>query len=126
MTDQKIISITILSGCIIVFLLSWGTALWAASGHFNCLVKEYIGIPCPLCGLSGGFKYLIQGAVGPAFFASPLSVFFGLSFLFIILLSVYCLIVNSNRMWLVVPWRIFFCLTGAVILLLWIYKVKSA
>ncbi|MGL4737961.1 MAG: DUF2752 domain-containing protein [Cellulosilyticaceae bacterium] len=37
-----------------------------------CLIRGSIGVPCPACGLTRSYKYLLQGNVAEAFRAHPL------------------------------------------------------
>ncbi|MBW6409461.1 DUF2752 domain-containing protein [Clostridium weizhouense] len=38
----------------------------------TCIFYNYIGIPCPTCGITRAFKYLIKGDLNKAFYFHPL------------------------------------------------------
>ncbi len=41
-------------------------------GHSTCLIKEFIGIPCPTCGMTRAYLAFFRGDILNAFYNNPL------------------------------------------------------
>ena len=66
-------------------------AVMFALGIYRCPLDLFLGIPCPLCGMTRAFMALVTGDVSGAFYyhplwplAPPVMIFFGLIFFDII------------------------------------------
>lgn len=53
-------------------------ALFVFGNDYFCIFKQITGIPCPTCGLTRAYYYLIQGNIRLAFYYHPLFFIFPL------------------------------------------------
>lgn len=91
-------------------------ALLAFGSDYFCIFKRVLGIPCPTCGLTRSYEYLLRGDISNAFFYHPLFLLFPI---IVVIIGAY----NVDIIKKILSKKIIIVIIGFLILGTWVVRM---